>query len=143
VVTAHSRNALQWPAPGESDCWIAHRQQHLDSCTASRKCATLQDQQPAGRVAASGSFGATSCLSAFNTLRLRCDTLESPPAQGAALRQTRAFVAAAADARYVALPQATARVAALQAAASALVYDVLMLRVRWFSFCLRLQCSIL
>ena len=51
----------------------------------------------------------------------------------------RAFVAAAADARYVALPQATARVAALQAAATALVYDVLMLRVRcdgigWFCF---------
>ena len=42
----------------------------------------------------------------------------------------RAFVQAAADSRYVALPQATARVAALQAGASSLVYDVLMLRVR-------------
>jgi hypothetical protein len=54
------------------------------------------------------------------------------PTQGAVLRQMRAFVEAAADSRYVALPQTTARVAALQTAASSLVYDVLMLRVGCF-----------
>lgn len=64
-----------------------------------------------------------------NTEALLADALLSLP-QGAALRRVSAFVQSAGDARFTAVPQATHRAAALQAAASSLVYDVLMLRVR-------------
>ncbi len=53
------------------------------------------------------------------------------PYQGAALRIAEAFLESAADARFVALPAAMVRVSALQAAANALVFDVLMVRVRF------------
>lgn len=49
--------------------------------------------------------------------------------QGAQLRQLQAFVQAAGDSRYTALPSAGATAASFQATAESLVYDVLMIRV--------------
>lgn len=49
--------------------------------------------------------------------------------QGAQLRQLQAFVQAAGDSRYTALPSAGAAAASFQASAESLVYDVLMIRV--------------
>ncbi len=50
--------------------------------------------------------------------------------QGAQLRKLQAFVQSAGDSRYMALPATASAAAAFQTAAEALVYDVLMTRVR-------------